>query len=56
MNTVLSHYNYVSPSNEGRHIVLVWFERQKSYGPYKLRWKEAEEEEAEEVEMEEKSD
>jgi hypothetical protein len=25
MNTVLSHYNYVSPSNEGRHIALVWY-------------------------------
>jgi hypothetical protein len=36
------YINYVSPSNEGWHIVLVWFFL-LSYGPEKLRWEEAEE-------------
>jgi hypothetical protein len=37
------------------HISLTYLERQKSYGPDKLRWEEAEEaEEAEEVKAEEK--
>jgi hypothetical protein len=33
---------------------LTYLERQKSYGPDKLRWEEEAEEEAEEVEAEEK--
>jgi hypothetical protein len=35
-------------------ISLTYLERQKSYGPDKLRWEEAEEEEKEEAEAEEK--
>ena len=37
-------------------ISLTYLERQKSCGPDKLRWEEAEEAEAEEAEAEEKSD
>jgi hypothetical protein len=34
---------------------LTYIERQKSYGPDKLRWEETEEEEEEEAEAEEKN-